>query len=472
MAADPPPDICHIVTSDSLSPPHFRTPTAPGLSHRPRRISHGRRKTRCDPLFPKHLRVAAFKKGVRSRMSHQSDLASCTMYDILQLRAHPHFLHGVAPEEIHARLGEASFLPANLAPASGFTYSALSMDFVLGAEVGEDGELEILQGLEVLEDEDEETREDKLAEVGLSLPQEPAAAVPAVLYHDSLQYIENIHEFSESYDDRGVGPLVERWALTTAAGLPGAAYEIILLLLFSLKRRYPSQVPGWTNVRELFSHDIKHLPGLQRLLCEFPVWGAAYEEHQRRVGRRGKSWVARCLTAPGLRLLHLFFFCLHSQSINTPAEGAPNTRCLFCSKLLLLVEAGFVETAIFIKSVQPQLRDAVMCEILQLARNFFADSLRWVGEHLKTCTYVDGQGRKHSHHSNEDGGAVEYETNTKLQQCFSHHHDFVVYCDAILLQRARMILAKKKGLERDLLLSESAAVASIADSFSANLDEF
>ena len=35
-----------------------------------------------------------------------------------------------------------------------------------------------------------------------------------------------------------------------------------------------------------------------------------------------------------------------------------------------------------------------------------------------------------------------------------------------------MILAKKKGLERDLLLSESAAVASIADSFSANLDEF
>ena len=346
------------------------------------------------------------------------------------------------------------------------------MDFVLGAQVGEDVELEILQGLEVLEDEDEETREDKLAEVGLSLPQEPAAAVPAVLYHDSLQYIENIHEFSESYDDRGVGPLVERWALTSAAGMPGAAFEIILLLLFSLKRRYPSQVPGWTNVRELFSHDVKYLPGLQRLLCEFPVWGPAYEEHQRRVGRRGKSWVARCLTAPGLRLLHVFFFCPHSQPINTPAEGAPNTRCLYCSKLLLLAEAGFVETAIFAKSVQPQLRDAVMSEILQLARNFFADSLRWIADHLKTCSYVDGQGRKHSHHSNEDGMVVEYETNAKLQHCFSQHHDFVVCCDAILLQRARMILAKKKGLERDLLLSESAAVACIADSFCANLDEF
>ena len=35
-----------------------------------------------------------------------------------------------------------------------------------------------------------------------------------------------------------------------------------------------------------------------------------------------------------------------------------------------------------------------------------------------------------------------------------------------------MILAKKKGIERDLLLSESVAVACISDSFSANLDEF
>ena len=346
------------------------------------------------------------------------------------------------------------------------------MDFVLGAEAGEDGELEILEGMEVLEDEDGETREDKLAEVGLSLPQEPAAAVPAVLFHDSLHYIENIHEFTESYDDRGVGPLVERWALTAAAGMPGNAFEIILLLLFSLKRRFPSQVPGWTNVRELFSYDVKYLPGLQRLLCEFPVWGPAYEEHQRRAVTRGKSWIARCLTAPGLRLLHVFFFCPHLQPINTPAEGAPNTRCLYCSKLLLLVEAGFVETAIFAKSVQPQLRDAVMGEILELARNFFADSLRWIADHLKTCSYFDGHGRKHSHHSDEDGRVVEYETNAKLEQCFSQHHDFVVCCDAILLQRARMILAKKKGIERDLLLSESVAVACISDSFSANLDEF
>ena len=394
------------------------------------------------------------------------------MYDILRLRAHPNFLHGIPPEEIHARLGAASYLPANLAPPSGFTYSPLTTDFVLGAEAGEGGELEILEGMEVLEDEDGERREDKLAEVGLSLPQEPAAAVPAVLFHDSLHYIENIHEFTESYDDRGVGPLVERWALTAAAGMPGNAFEIILLLLFSLKRRFPSQVPGWTNVRELFSYDVKYLPGLQRLLCEFPVWGPAYEEHQRRAVTRGKSWIARCLTAPGLRLLHVFFFCPHLQPINTPAEGAPNTRCLYCSKLLLLVEAGFVETAIFAKSVQPQLRDAVMSEILELARNFFADSLRWIADHLKTCTYVDGQGRKHSHHSNEDGMVVEYETNAKLEQCFSQHHDFVVCCDAILLQRARMILAKKKGIERDLLLSESVAVACISDSFSANLDEF
>ena len=394
------------------------------------------------------------------------------MYDILRLRAHPNFLHGIPPEEIHARLGAASYLPANLAPPSGFTYSPLTTDFVLGAEAGEGGELEILEGMEVLEDEDGERREDKLAEVGLSLPQEPAAAVPAVLFHDSLHYIENIHEFTESYDDRGVGPLVERWALTAAAGMPGNAFEIILLLLFSLKRRFPSQVPGWTNVRELFSYDVKYLPGLQRLLCEFPVWGPAYEEHQRRAVTRGKSWVARCLTAPGLRLLHVFFFCPHSQPINTPAEGAPNTRCLYCSKLLLLVEAGFVETAIFAKSVQPQLRDAVMGEILELARNFFADSLRWIADHLKTCSYFDGHGRKHSHHTYEDGRVVEYETNAKLEQCFSQHHDFVVCCDAILLQRARMILAKKKGIERDLLLSECVAVACISDSFSANLDEF
>ena len=60
----------------------------------------------------------------------------------------------------------------------------------------------------------------------------------------------------------------------------------------------------------------------------------------------------------------------------------------------------------------------------------------------------------------------------RWSECFSQHHDFVVCCDAILLQRARMILAKKKGLERDLLLSESVAVACISDSFSANLDEF
>ena len=78
------------------------------------------------------------------------------MYDILRLRAHPNFLHGIPPEEIHARLGAASYLPANLAPPSGFTYSPLTTDFVLGAEAGEGGELEILEGMEVLEDEDGE----------------------------------------------------------------------------------------------------------------------------------------------------------------------------------------------------------------------------------------------------------------------------------------------------------------------------
>ena len=55
MVADPPPDIYRIVTPDFLSPPHFRTPTAPSLSHPPRRISRGRRKTCGDPPFPKHL---------------------------------------------------------------------------------------------------------------------------------------------------------------------------------------------------------------------------------------------------------------------------------------------------------------------------------------------------------------------------------------------------------------------------------
>merc|ERR1712122_284148 len=91
-----------------------------------------------------------------SRLRHQSHPTSCSMYDILRLRAHPNFLHGIPPEEIHARLGAASYLPANLAPPSGFTYSPLTTDFVLGAEAGEGGELEILEGMEVLEDEDGE----------------------------------------------------------------------------------------------------------------------------------------------------------------------------------------------------------------------------------------------------------------------------------------------------------------------------
>ena len=398
------------------------------------------------------------------------------MSDIRSLRSRKDYVHGLDSVQVGTVLGQGSLLPQLLTPPTGnFGILEHADDLIYLGDAIEDNHGLLTHDNHALGHvlaHDAAVSEDNnhLSRMGLTASTgDQPSALPCLLFHETFDYVENIHEMSESFDIRGVGPLKDRWTLVRISGSPALAFEAIILLFITMQKRFPGKVPNAKNIWEHFSTDSVPLHGIQRILVEIKGWGTLYETHQRLTPRGGHSWIARCLSGPGLRLLYLFFYCPHTLPVNTPSEGSLGTSCWWCSKVALIADCGFVETAIFLRHVREDLQRSVIRCILPSVTRSFERCCRWIKTHLSICSHtsLDGQDMKYDQWVTGSDG---HDTHP-IKDCYESHSRFVSHIDGCLLQHLRCVVADHVGLTQELLLSQTISLPEEETNYDANMEE-
>lgn len=300
----------------------------------------------------------------------------------------------------------------------------------------------------------EDTSEELLQRVGLSIEkveEEPVLASPSVLVECQSDYVFNQHELTEAFEEIGVGPLRERFRLARSIRKPRRFLNIFMGLCAKMGDRYSYDAPNPRNLGDIFHHPAP-LPGLQLAICNIPVWGPGYKKHQTFSRGAGKSWIEHMKTGPGLRLLFSTFFCPHVDPVNRCTEGTDITSCDDCKKQFQIADAGFPETAFFMRHVSANLRQRVFDRLRPLLkRAFFKANHEWVRSHLMTCSHTDHKGKiiPFSGRTIDASGFPR----GQIRSCYKKHTRFARQVDSVLLQRLRCIVADEVGVLAELLLS-------------------
>ena len=301
---------------------------------------------------------------------------------------------------------------------------------------------------------DDGTGEEILQRVGLSIDrveEEPVLATPSVLVECRSDYVLNQHELTQAFDEIGVGPLRERFTLVRSIRKPRRFLNLFMRHCEKMGDRYSCEAPNPSNLKDIFRHPAP-LAGLQLAICNIPVWGPGYKKHQASSEGVGKSWIAQMKTGPGLRLLFSTFFCPHVDPVNRFTEGTNITSCDDCKKQFQIADAGFPETAFFMRHVSGNLRERVFEHLRPLLEKaFFKANHDWVKCHLKSCSHTD-------HH----GKVIPFSGRTidskgfprgQIRSCYKKQARFVRQVDNVLLNRLRCIVADEVGVLDELLLS-------------------
>ena len=303
---------------------------------------------------------------------------------------------------------------------------------------------------------DDETSEELMQRVGLSIErveEEPVLATPAVLMECQSDYIFNQHELTQAFDEIGVGPLRERFTLVRSITKPRRFLNLFIRLCEKMRNRYACKAPNPRSLKDIFHHPAP-LPGLQLAICNIPVWGPGYMKHQTSTAGAGKSWIAQMKTGPGLRLLFSTLFCPHVDPVNRFTEGTDITSCDDCKKQFQIADAGFPETAFFMRHVSSNLRERVFDQLRPLLEKaFFKANHAWVNTHLKSCSHIDYRGNRIPYLGRK------IDTNGfprgRIRACYKKHALYAREVDCMLLQRLRCIVAAEIGLLDELLISTS-----------------
>ena len=282
---------------------------------------------------------------------------------------------------------------------------------------------------------------------------EPIHGTPVLLFTYTEEYVTRHYNQSEDYSVIGMGPIQERWEIMKGVQNRGKMQGIIFgkLLQHSkrMKRTFAGPLP-----RALFKQEAP-LATIQRMICQRAVWGRGYRIHQAVARREGTSWTARMRTGPGLRLLCSVFFCHHTDPENCQNEGHPNSSCNQCKQIFQISEAGFVETATYIRHTRADLRDRVLEKIRPAVSHAFVKSHAvWIEDHLKHCNHLDHRGKVIPYRGGWILGENGFPSH-RIKTCYIMHAVQVERVDAVLLQHARCLVAGEVGLLQELLLSDA-----------------
>ena len=302
---------------------------------------------------------------------------------------------------------------------------------------------------------DDGTGEELMQSVGLSIErveEEPILATPAVLAECDSDYVFNQHELTQAFDEIGVGPLRERFTLIRSIRKPRRFLNLFMRLCEKMGDRYACRVPNPRSLRDIFRHPAP-LPGLQLTICNIPVWGPGYMKHQTSIEGAGKSWIAQMKTGPGLRLLFSTFFCPHVDPVNRFTEGTDITSCDDCCLQFQIADAGFPETAFFMRHVRGNLRQSVFNQLRPLLEQaFFKANHDWVKRHLISCSHTDHKGKIIPYSEGRTVDARGFPRG-QIRSCYKKQARFARQTDSVLLQRLRCIVAAEAGVLDELLLS-------------------
>lgn len=215
---------------------------------------------------------------------------------------------------------------------------------------------------------------------------------------------------------------------------------------------YLSSTEEWLKLRGVWIRGTCAVSGLQLLL--YSLWGVGYALHQGQAG----SWWRRALHAGRERILHMGLKCQHTHV--TEQEGEEIATCVDCSKIKRIFEMGFVDTAYFLRYVEPHLAPDIFGHIYQPACEAFYGQIYKLMSHLSNCSR----------------GCSEITTNSTdavleaCHPCFTDHDDEVRDADMRLSAMARKRLASHTEYQREHLLSEGCLAEAKYENESPSLD--
>lgn len=286
---------------------------------------------------------------------------------------------------------------------------------------------------------------------------EPVHGTPVMLFTYTEEYINRHYNQSEEYNVIGMGPIRQRWELVSGVRQQGIIFEKLLKHSKRMKKTF-----GGPLTQALFKQQAP-LAGIQRMISRRPVWGQGYRIHQGVARREGNSWTARMRTGPGLRLLCSIFFCHHTDPENCEDEGHPNSSCNQCKQIFQISEAGFVETAAYIRHIRADIRDRVLAKIRPSVSHAFVKShAEWIENHLKHCNHLDHRGKVIPYRGGWILGENGFPSH-RIKTCYMIHAAQVESVDAVLLQQVRCLVAGEVGLLQELLLSHAVYLPGVED---------
>lgn len=273
---------------------------------------------------------------------------------------------------------------------------------------------------------------------------EPLHGTPLMLFTYSEEYVRDVYPHSSKYQVIGMGPIATRWQVVRAVTRQRLLFEKFLHLSSKM-----------TKFRRWAFFNNVPLPKLQRIIARIPHWGAGYIAHQGAARAKGQSWMARMRTGPGIRILCSGWYCHHMDPEVCTVEGLPVSSCNQCKKILQVAEAGFVETATFVKHTRADLRDDLLARMSPLVCKAFAKTTTlWIQKHLKRCNHLDHAGEEIPYRGGWIIGGSGLPLH-RIRDCYTRHAQGVSKSDTLLLQHARRMVAEYTGHVEELLLSHA-----------------